>query len=277
MAEPPLPPPLPPLRTVIAEYGLDARKGLGQHFLLDANLTDRIARAAGDLTGVTVLEIGPGPGGLTRSLLATAAARVIAVEKDHRCIAALQALSTHYPDRLTIHDGDALKLDMAALAAPKTAIVANLPYNVATPLLFRWLDGAVAYERLILMFQKEVADRITASPGGKTYGRLSVMTQYACAARPLFDVHPHAFTPPPAVWSSVVELVPRMLTTEDPLWQPLGQVVKAAFGQRRKMLRTALKPVFSDPVAALQAAAVEPTARAETLDIASFVRLAAQI
>ncbi len=267
-------PPQPPLRAVIAEYGLDARRRLGQHFLLDANLTDRIARAAGDLQGVTVLEIGPGPGGLTRSLLATAAARVIAVEKDRRCIAALRALSAHYPDRLSVVDGDALKIDEAALVTPRTVIVANLPYNVATALLFKWLDGGVRYERLILMFQKEVADRIIAAPGGKAYGRLSVMTQYACAVRPLFDVHPRAFTPPPAVWSSVVELVPRILTIDDPLWRPLGRLVKAAFGQRRKMLRSALKPIFGDPVAALEAADIDPTSRAEALDVEAFVRLA---
>jgi len=265
--------PLPPLRDVIAEYGLDARKGLGQHFLLDANLTDRIARAAGDLRAMTVLEIGPGPGGLTRSLLETGADRVIAVEKDRRCLAALHALKSHHPDRLTVVPGDALKIDEAALVSANTAVVANLPYNVATPLLFKWLDGSVRYERLILMFQKEVADRLVASPGGKTYGRLSVMAQYACAVRPLFDVHPRAFTPPPSVWSSVVELVPRILTTEDPLWRPLGRLVQAAFGQRRKMLRTALKPVIDDPVAALTAADIDPTSRAETLSVEAFVRL----
>ena len=267
-------PPLPPLRSVIAEHGLGARKGLGQHFLLDANLTDRIARAAGDLRAMTVLEIGPGPGGLTRSLLETEADRVIAVEKDRRCLAALHALSAYYPDRLRVVAGDALKIDEAALVTARTVIVANLPYNVATPLLFKWLDGGIRYERLILMFQKEVADRLVAAPGSKTYGRLSVMAQYACTVRPLFDVHPRAFTPPPSVWSSVVELVPRMLTTEDPLWRPVGQLVQAAFGQRRKMLRTALKPIFPDPVVALEAAGIDPTSRAETLSVEAFVRLA---
>jgi len=267
-------PALPPLRDVIRRHGLDARKRFGQHFLLDENLTARIARAAGDMQGRTVVEIGPGPGGLTRALLRTDAVRVVAIELDRRCLVAIEELGEAFPGRLQVVAGDALAIDAAALVPPPRRIVANLPYNVATELLFRWLGDATAWESLTLMFQKEVADRLLAPPGGKDYGRLSVMTQWRCAVRRLFDLPPSAFVPPPKVTSTVVSLVPRPepLAPADPT--RLSAVVAAAFGQRRKMLRSSLRSLGVDTMALIEVAGVRPEARAEELTIPEFCALA---
>jgi 16S rRNA (adenine1518-N6/adenine1519-N6)-dimethyltransferase len=267
---------LPPLREVIARYGLRAKKSLGQNFLLDLNLTARIARAAGDLAGVTVIEVGPGPGGLTRALIAAGAERVVAIERDERCIAALQEIAERYPGRLTIVSADALAVDMAALARPPTRIVANLPYNIATPLLIGWLKAEPWppwYQSMTLMFQREVAERIVARPGANNYGRLSVMAGWRTEAGILFDVSPRAFTPPPKVTSSVVHLVPRQapLACDTAI---LERVTAAAFGQRRKMLRQSLKTLGVDAARLLARAGIEETRRAEEIDIAGFVALA---
>ena len=267
---------LPPLRDVIRRHGLSAKKSLGQNFLLDLNLTGRIARAAGPLDGVDVVEIGPGPGGLTRALLAEGARKVIAVERDARAIAALSEIAERYPGRLVIVEGDALQFDPAPhLGNGPARIVANLPYNIATALLVSWLTAEPWppwYDRLVLMFQREVAERIVANPGGKQYGRLSVLTAWRARAKILFDVHPSNFVPPPKVTSSVVELVPR----QDPApcdRALLERVTEAAFGQRRKMLRQSLKSL-GDPQALLAAASIEPTARAEEIPVEGFVALA---
>ena len=269
---------LPPLREVIARHGLSARKTLGQHFLLDLNLTGRIARAAGSLEEATVIEVGPGPGGLTRALLAAGARRLVAVEKDQRCLAALAELAAAYPGRLEILEGDALEIDAAALGPTPRKLVANLPYNIATPLLLGWLAALradpAAFASLTLMFQKEVALRLVAAPGGKDYGRLSVMTQWLCEARPLFDVPARAFTPPPKVTSSVVQLVPRPADPEAPAFAAMERVVGAAFGQRRKMLRQSLKALGGDPLPLLAATGIDETARAEQLTVHQFRTLA---
>jgi 16S rRNA (adenine1518-N6/adenine1519-N6)-dimethyltransferase len=267
---------LPPLREVIARHSLAARRSLGQNFLLDLNLTGRIARAAGPLENVTVVEVGPGPGGLTRALLAAGARKVIAVERDERAIAALGEIARHYPHRLDVIAGDALTLDLNPRAAGPARIVANLPYNIATALLVSWLSTEPWppwFDRLVLMFQREVAERIVAQPGGKQYGRLSVLAGWRTRARLLFDVHRSAFVPPPKVTSSVVELVPR----SDPLACDralLERVTAAAFGQRRKMLRQSLKSLGTDPAPLLAAAGIEPTARAEEIPVEGFVALA---
>ena len=268
---------LPPLREVIRRHDLSARKSLGQNFLLDLNLTGRIARAAGPLEGVTVVEIGPGPGGLTRALLAEGARRVIAVERDERALAALAEIAAHYPDRLTVVAGDAMEFDPRPhIDRGPVRIVANLPYNIATPLLIGWLSAEPWppwYDRLVLMFQREVAERLVAPPGGKQYGRLSVLTSWRAQAKILFDVHPSAFVPPPKVTSSVVQLVPR----PDPLpcsLKMLERVTEAAFGQRRKMLRQSLKSLGTDPLPLLAAAGIEPTARAEEIPVEGFAALA---
>jgi 16S rRNA (adenine1518-N6/adenine1519-N6)-dimethyltransferase len=267
---------LPPLRDVIARHGLAARKSLGQNFLLDLNLTARIARAAGDLSGVTVVEVGPGPGGLTRALLAGGAMTVIAIERDERCIAALEEIAARYPGRLTIVSADALAIDIAGLAPPPAQVVANLPYNVATPLLIGWLSGEPWppwYTSLTLMFQREVAERLVASPGSKTYGRLSVLAQWRTEPRILFDVSPRAFTPPPKVTSSLVQLTPRPA----PLPANRGaleRVTAAAFGQRRKMLRQSLAALGAAPAGLLAAAGIDGTRRAEQLAVPEFVALA---
>ena len=266
---------LPPLREVIRRYELRAKKSLGQNFLLDLNLTGRIARAAGPLDGVSVLEIGPGPGGLTRALLAQGA-RVVAIERDDRAVAALAELAAHYPGRLELVAGDALGFDPRTHPARPARIVANLPYNIATALLVIWLTAEPWppwYDRLVLMFQREVAERITAAPGSKTYGRLSVLAGWRTQARVLFDIAASAFVPPPKVTSSLVELVPR----PQPLpcdSRALQRVTEAAFGQRRKMLRQSLKSLGIDPLALLGAAQIEPTARAEDIAVAGFVALA---
>jgi 16S rRNA (adenine1518-N6/adenine1519-N6)-dimethyltransferase len=267
-------PDLPPLRDVIARHGLGARRALGQHFLLDLNLTRRIARAAGELSLGTVIEIGPGPGGLTRALLEIGARQVISIERDDRCAPALAELAAAFPGRLTIMMADALETDASRLGAPPRRIVANLPYNVATPLLLEWLGSIGAFASLTLMFQKEVADRLTARPRTKDYGRLSVLTQWLTEARRLFDIPARAFTPPPKVTSTVVQLTPRAFPLHAAERAQLERVTAAAFGQRRKMLRQSLKGLAVDPRALLAQAGVPETARAEELDIGQFCALA---
>jgi 16S rRNA (adenine1518-N6/adenine1519-N6)-dimethyltransferase len=268
---------LPPLRETIRRHGLSAKKSLGQNFLLDLNLTARIARAGGPLDGATVVEIGPGPGGLTRALFAEGARRVIAIERDSRAIAALGEIAAHYPGRLSVIEGDALEIDVAAhLDGGPARIVANLPYNIATALLVRWLavePWPPWYDSLVLMFQREVAERIVAAPGSKTYGRLAVLAGWRTEARIMFDVAPTAFVPPPKVTSSVVRLVPR----PNPLpciRASLERVTAAAFGQRRKMLRASLRSLGTGPQPLLAAAGIDPAARAEDIPVAGFVALA---
>ncbi|HTV90123.1 MAG TPA: 16S rRNA (adenine(1518)-N(6)/adenine(1519)-N(6))-dimethyltransferase RsmA [Stellaceae bacterium] len=265
---------LPPLREVIARHGIAARKSLGQNFILDLNLTRRIARSAGPLGNGTTIEIGPGPGGLTRALLDEGAAHVVAIERDPRCLAALTELAAHYPARLQIVDGDALALDPATLAEPPRRVVANLPYNIATALLLKWLDLIGDYESLTLMFQREVAERLVAAPRSSAYGRLSVLVQWLCEVRLLFDIPPQAFTPPPKVTSTVVHLTPR----PDPLAPAdkatLERVTAAAFGQRRKMLRSSLKSLGVPVAPLLAAAGISGSARAEELSVAQFCALA---
>jgi len=265
---------LPPLREVIRRHGIAAKRSLGQHFLLDLNLTRRIARAAAPLGEADIVEIGPGPGGLTRALLTEGARRVVAVERDRRCIAALEELATAFPGRLTIVEGDALALDPVALTEPPRRIAANLPYNIATPLLLAWLRQARAWDRFVLMFQKEVAERLAAAPGGKSYGRLSVITQFFCKVELVFDVAPSAFVPPPQVTSTVVRLTPLAAPRGrcDPA--ALERVTAAAFGQRRKMLRQSLKTLAIDPLPLLAACGIDPTARAEDLSVEQFAALA---
>ncbi|HUC68724.1 MAG TPA: 16S rRNA (adenine(1518)-N(6)/adenine(1519)-N(6))-dimethyltransferase RsmA, partial [Stellaceae bacterium] len=267
-------PELPPLREVIRRHELAARKSLGQNFLLDLNLTARIARAAAPLEHAHVIEIGPGPGGLTRALLLAGAGHVTAVERDPRCVAALGELVAAFPGRLSIVEGDALALDAAALAPPPRKIVANLPYNIATPLLLGWLRVAEEFESLTLMFQKEVALRLAAAPRSRDYGRLSVMAQWRAEVRRLFDIPPRAFVPPPKVTSSVVQLVPRAAPLAPCRFEALERVLAAGFGQRRKMLRQSLKPLGRDVEALLAAAGAEPTARAEELSVTQFCALA---
>lgn len=273
--------PLPPLRDVIERHGLWAKKGLGQHFLLDGNLTDAIARQAGDLSGVTVIEVGPGPGGLTRSLLASAAKEVIVVEKDERCLPAIEELRHHTEKPLRIIAGDALKQDMTQLGEAPRAIIANLPYNVGTELLLRWLDDIYqhpnAYRILVLMFQKEVAERICAVPSTRDYGRISVLAQWLCEVRVVRAIPAAAFTPPPKVDSAVIQLIPRP--------QPAGHVPKAAlekvlhiaFQQRRKMLRSALKPLGSTLIEALPELGIDSAIRPDQLSIADYVKLAGRM
>jgi 16S rRNA (adenine1518-N6/adenine1519-N6)-dimethyltransferase len=263
---------LPPLRDVIARFGLDARKSLGQNFLLDLNLTGRIARSAGRMEGVTVVEVGPGPGGLTRALLATEARQVIAIERDSRFIEALQDVIQAAGGRLRIVEADALEIDPVELAPAPRAIVANLPYNVGTPLLLGWLAKIDQFVSLTLMFQKEVADRLVAQPGSKAYGRLSVITQWRADARVLFNLPARAFTPPPKIDSTVVHLTPRA-NPEPAEWRIMEQVTAAAFGQRRKMLRQSLKSL-GNAEALLEETGIPPTARAEEVDVAGFAALA---
>jgi 16S rRNA (adenine1518-N6/adenine1519-N6)-dimethyltransferase len=265
---------LPPLREVIQRHGLAAKKSLGQNFLLDLNLTGKIARAAGDLAAHTVIEVGPGPGGLTRALLLHGARKVIAIERDERCLEALEEISAHYPGRLTVIPGDALKTDFATLAQDgPVKIVANLPYNVGTELLIRWLTVPLwppFYDSLTLMFQREVAERIVARTGGDAYGRLGILTGWRTEARIAFDVPPQAFTPPPKVISSVVHLLPRPHPLPADV-RKLGRVTEAAFGQRRKMLRQSLKSLGGELL--LEATGIDGTRRAETLSVEEFVRL----
>jgi 16S rRNA (adenine1518-N6/adenine1519-N6)-dimethyltransferase len=264
---------LPPLREVIAAHGLDARKRLGQHFLLDLNLTRRIARAAAPLDQGLVIEVGPGPGGLTRALLLEGAERVVAIEIDARAIAALTELQAVAGGRLELVEADALKVDLATLGPPPRRIVANLPYNVSTALLVGWLHQADLVSDMVLMFQKEVVDRLAAQPRSKDYGRLSVLAQHVCTVQRLFDVAPSAFVPPPKVVSSVVRLRPKGEGRLADL-RALERVTAAAFGQRRKMLRSSLAGAFASPVAILEKLGLAPTARAEELSVSDFVRLA---
>jgi 16S rRNA (adenine1518-N6/adenine1519-N6)-dimethyltransferase len=268
---------LPPLREIIRRHGLAAHKSLGQNFLLDLNLTARIARAAGPLDGIAVLEVGPGPGGLTRALLAAGAKYVVAVERDARCLAALDEIAAHYPDRLAIIAGDALRVDpLPQIDDFPVRIVANLPYNIATALLVNWLTlepWPPWYDSMTLMFQREVAERIVAGPGSKTYGRLSILANWRTRPAILFDVAPRAFVPPPKVTSSLVRLEPRQAPLACDL-PALERVTAAAFGQRRKMLRQSLKSLGTDTVALLQTAEVDPTARAEDLPVEAYVGLA---
>lgn len=268
---------LPPLRATIAAHGLDARKRLGQHFLLDINLTRRIARAAAPLATGTIIEIGPGPGGLTRALLLEGAQHVVAIEVDERAILALQELETAAQGHLRIIQGDALEMELAKIGPAPRRIVANLPYNISTALLVRWLQGADEFADMVLMFQREVADRLVAVPRTKDYGRLSVLAQHVCTVQRLFDVAPTAFVPPPKVVSSVVRLTPKPLPERLAIIRPLERVTAAAFGQRRKMLRGSLAGIFPDPVAILTKLGLSPTARAEELSVAQFVMLAKQL
>ncbi|HEX2151339.1 MAG TPA: 16S rRNA (adenine(1518)-N(6)/adenine(1519)-N(6))-dimethyltransferase RsmA [Stellaceae bacterium] len=265
---------LPPLREVIARYGIAARKNLGQNFILDLNLTRRIARAAGRLNHATVIEVGPGPGGLTRALLAEGARIVVAIERDPRCLAALGELEARCPGRLHLVDGDALALDPVALSDAPRKIVANLPYNIATALLLRWLDRVGDYESLTLMFQREVAERLVATPRGPAYGRLSVLVQWLTEPRILFDLPSRAFVPPPKVTSSVVMLTPRAMPLASAAKPVLERVTVAAFGQRRKMLRSSLKTLGVPVEGLLAASGITPTARAEELSVAEFCALA---
>jgi 16S rRNA (adenine1518-N6/adenine1519-N6)-dimethyltransferase len=271
---------LPPLREVIAAHGLQARKSLGQNFLLDLNLTRRIARAAGPLEGATVLEIGPGPGGLTRGLLAEGAAKLIAVERDERCLPALAEIAAAYPGRLEVISADAMEIDEAALlrsAAGTIRVAANLPYNVGTAILVKWLTAETwppFWSSLTLMFQREVAERIVAKPDTEHYGRLSVLAQWRAEAKILFDVARSAFVPPPKITSSVIRLEPRSEPLAPARLADLERVTGAAFGQRRKMLRQSLKAATPDAEAVLHAAGIDPTRRAETLSIADFASLA---
>lgn len=259
---------LPPLRDVIARHGLAAKHSLGQHFLLDGNLTDRIVREAGDLAGRHVIEVGPGPGGLTRSLLASAAATITAVELDFRAIGAMSDLVGLVGDRLRVIEGDALSVDMPSLVPEPRQIVANLPYNIASPLLVRWLRQAASFERLILMFQQEVAERICAEPDTSAYGRLSVLTQWTCEARIVMRLPPTAFTPPPKVFSAVVSLTPLAVQPDPKLFSRMEALTAAAFGQRRKMLRGSLRGLGGETL--LNKAGIDPERRAETLSVAEF-------
>ena len=268
---------LPPLREVIARYDLAAKKSLGQNFLFDLNLTRRIARSAAPLEGFTIVEVGPGPGGLTRALLMEGASQVLAIERDRRTLPALAEISIAYPNRLDVIAEDALAMNWSSTIKGPAKIVANLPYNVATTLLTGWLtQGAWPpwFSSLTLMFQKEVAERIVAKPGGKDYGRLSVLCQWRCEVRKLFDVNRSAFTPAPKVTSSIVQLVPRQSIDASCDVKDLEKITAAAFGQRRKMLRSSLKSAFEAPENILNELGISPELRAEQLQVSDFVRLA---
>ncbi len=264
----------PPLREVIAKYGLSARKSLGQHFLLDENITRKIAHSAGDLSGANVIEIGAGPGGLTRALLDSPAVSVVTVERDRRCIDALTELGAHHAGRFKLIEADAVGLDLSKLAPPPRHIVANLPYNISTTLVIDWLRRAEDFVSMTLMFQREVAERLVARCGSRAYGRLSIAAQWRCDTEILFDLPPAAFVPPPKVTSTVVRLIPRATPLCDAEPEIMEKVVAAAFGQRRKMVRSSLRSLGVDASRLCAAAAIEPTARAETLDIAAFCALA---
>jgi len=264
---------LPSLRETVARHGLDARKALGQHFLLDPAVCARIAGLAGDLDARHVLEIGPGPGGLTRALLATGAAEVTAVELDRRAVAALADLAAVHPGRLRVIEGDALRVDPVALLAAPRRIIANLPYNIASPLLVGWLRAAASIEGMTLMFQQEVAERICAAPDTPAYGRLAVLAQWRCRCELLLRLPPGAFSPPPKVWSAVVGFTPHAQDPGAALFAAMERTTAAAFGQRRKMLRGALK-VLGEAEALLATAGIDGARRAETLSVAEFDRLA---
>jgi len=267
---------LPPLSEVIATHGLSAKKSLGQNFLLDLNLTGRIARIGGPLEDTDVLEIGPGPGGLTRALLMNGARRVVAVERDRRCLAALAEISEHYPSRLEVIEGDALEIDPRDHFDGPVQISANLPYNIGTELFVRWMSSEIwppYWSRMTLMFQREVAQRIVAQPGDKAYGRLAILSGWRAEAEIAFEVSPKAFTPSPKVTSAVVSITPRTPVAEAPL-KALERVTQAAFGQRRKMLRQSLKSLGRPPAELLSAADIAGDRRAETLSIPEFCALA---
>ena len=264
---------LPPLRDVIARHGLNAKKSLGQHFLLDMNLTRRIAQSAGDFKGATVIEIGPGPGGLTRALLETEAEQVIAIERDDRAVAIAHELADAYPGKLEVIAADALSIDLAQLGTAPRHIVANLPYNISTPLLVSWFANIRAFASITVMLQKEVVDRLAAEPDTPAYGRLSVLAQWLCEVRPLFNVDRKAFTPPPEVTSTVVSLIPRQTPLAAAKMETLEKVTAAAFGQRRKMLRSSLK-ALGDAESILNKIGIDPTRRAETLTVENFCAIA---
>ncbi len=270
---------LPPLRDVIERHGLAAKKSLGQNFLFDFNLTRRIARAAAPFEDATIVEIGPGPGGLTRALLMEGAQRVVAVERDERALPALEEIAAAYAGKLKIIHGDALQQDWAQLVQGPAKIVANLPYNIATVLLTGWIAAdhwPPWFSSLTLMFQKEVAQRICAAPDTSEYGRLSVLCQHRCDVRKLFDVNRSAFIPQPKITSSIVQLVPKVSPAPDCDIHRLEKITAAGFGQRRKMLRSSLKSVFVDPVAILAKHGISPEQRAETLTVAQFAALAVE-
>jgi 16S rRNA (adenine1518-N6/adenine1519-N6)-dimethyltransferase len=263
---------LPNLRDVIRIHSLQPRKGLGQHFLLDLSLTARIARVAGDITAGSTIEIGPGPGGLTRSLL-DAGATVIAIEKDERCLAPLKELAGAWPDKLEVIQGDALRIDASALGSAPRRVIANLPYNIGTELLVRWLSKPEAFTSITAMIQKEVADRIVAEPGSKTFGRLSVLTGWRWETKRAFDVPPEAFTPPPKVESTVIHMVPLERSVAEADAKILSRVTAATFGQRRKMLRSSLK-ALGDAKSLCAAAGIDPTLRPEQISVGDFCALA---
>ncbi len=263
------------LRETLDKYDLHPKKKLGQHFLLDQNLTDKIARKAGNLSKGTVIEIGPGPGGLTRSLLNAGALAVIAIEYDSKCCTALEELVAFYQPRLKIIEGDALEIDIAELGTPPRKVVANLPYNIATELLFRLLPKILSFDSLTLMFQKEVAERLLAKPRTHAYGRVSIMIQWLTEVQNCFDIPAQAFFPPPKVVSTLVQIIPREKPLAPANWQALSAVTKAAFSQRRKMLRSSLKSLFKDKTESiLQSIGINPTARAEELSVEEFCRIA---
>lgn len=265
---------LPPLREVIRTHDLRAEKALGQNFLLDQNITDKIVRLSGNFDGISAIEVGPGPGGLTRSLLQSSAARVVAIEFDARAVAAITDLKSVYGDKLNIIHGDAMKVDVTTIVSAPRAIVANLPYNISVVLLAKWLEliradrGAVNF--MALMFQKEVADRILAEAGNKTYGRISVMAQWLCTTKRLFDLPPSAFTPPPKVKSTVVQFIPRVMDADAPSFDVMEKILAAAFNQRRKMVRSSL----SEFASAMERAGTDTTKRAEDLTVEDFVKIA---
>ncbi len=268
---------LPPLREVIRRHNLRAEKALGQNFLLDQNLTDKIVRLSGDFSGMTVFEIGPGPGGLTRSLLGSEAAKIIAIEYDTRAIEALQDLVAFGDGRLDVRHGDALEVDLTASAEVPRAIVANLPYNISTVLLVRWLrqirEQGNAFSSMTLMFQKEVADRILATPEHKAYGRLSALSQWLCDVKRLFDLPPEAFTPPPKIQSTVLKFTPRALPSKSPSFDTMEKIIGIAFQQRRKMIRSSLKEYMPQ----IEAAGIDPTLRAEALTVEDYLKLSALV
>ncbi len=265
----------PRLQDIIVQYKLEARRSLGQHFLLDLNLIRRIVRAAGNLENQLIIEIGPGPGGLTRALLETSAKQVIAVERDERCVKSLETLNNTFPERLRIIEEDALDFDLKNLASKnKYTIIANLPYNISIPLLLNWLRQLSVINSMTLMFQKEVADRLSAKPGTKAYGRISVIVQWLCEVETAFCIPARAFVPPPRVVSAVVNFKPRLYPLAPASFEILEKVTAAAFGQRRKMLRSALKTLFPYPIDLLKSADINPEARAETLTVAEFCRIA---
>lgn len=268
---------LPPLRDVIREHDLRAEKALGQNFLLDQNITDKIVRLSGNFDGLTAIEIGPGPGGLTRSLLASSVSKVIAIEFDARAVKAITDLKSVYGDKLNIIHGDAMKTDITAISEAPRAIVANLPYNISVILLVKWLELIRNDKQVVnfmaLMFQKEVADRILATEGSKTYGRVSVMAQWLCTTKRLFDLPPSAFTPPPKVKSTVVQFIPRTLDADAPSFDIMERILASAFNQRRKMVRSSL----SEFTAAMERAGTDQTKRAEDLSVDDFVKIAQQV